>query len=97
MNFYIFNIHRELGVYRIEDFDVQQFDIAKFWQSQARTFPRISKIASWLLAIPASSASDDWTFSSAGATLTPRRTNLSSGTLAALTFIHMNKDFLVGI
>lgn len=84
---------RDLGVVRAADFDIEKFDVAKFWQNHSSVFSRISKIAAWLLAIPASSASDERTFSSTDGTLSARRTNLSPGTLATLTFVHMNKDF----
>lgn len=88
-----FHPDHDLGVNRAADFDVEKFDVARFWQTQSALFPRISKIAAWLLAIPASSASDERTFSSTGATLSARRTNLAAGTLATLTFVHMNKEF----
>lgn len=65
------------------------FDILQFWR-ETTEFPMLRKVAKWLLAIPASQASDERVFSSTGSTLSVRRTELSGTTLSQLTFIHKN-------
>lgn len=91
--FLLSHLGSELGVHRLVEFVAENFDVAHFWRKQSETFPRISKLASWLLAILASSTSVERTFSVTGAKLDARRTNLSPGTLGSLTFVHMNKRF----
>ncbi|OXA39143.1 zinc finger BED domain-containing protein 1-like [Folsomia candida] len=66
-----------------------EFDILCFWKS-AKEFPTLQKIAKWLLAVPASQASDERVFSTIGKAINPLRTSLSGGTLSQLTLIHKN-------
>eukprot|EP00743_Colponemidia_sp_Colp-15_P005786 GILK01006218.1.p1 GENE.GILK01006218.1~~GILK01006218.1.p1 ORF type:complete len:847 (+),score=91.20 GILK01006218.1:36-2543(+) len=49
----------------------------QWWADRERLFPRLTKIAKVLLAIPASSAPSERVFSAAGLLLTPDRTSLS--------------------
>ena len=65
--------------------------LVKFWCQETR-FPSIKKIAQWILAIPASSASDERVFSSTGFTMNHRRAEIGGGVLSDLTFIHYNHE-----
>lgn len=69
----------------------EKFDILKFW-SCAQEFPTLQKIARWLLAIPASEASDERVFSDAGYVMKPRTTSLNPGTLSEMVFVHQNAN-----
>ncbi|KAK7896630.1 hypothetical protein WMY93_021955 [Mugilogobius chulae] len=66
-------------------------DILSFWQSQVQTFPKLAKVAKTILCIPASSASSERTFSSAGRVLESRRNKLNPGTVDAILFLHSAK------
>lgn len=69
--------------------DPNTFDILCFWKD-ATQFPKLQAVARWLLAIPASQASDERIFSTTGDIITPRRTQLNGTTLSMLTFISKN-------
>ena len=63
-------------------------DILNFWQSQANAFPLLAKVAKIILCVPATSASSERTFSSAGRVLESRRNRLNPGTVDAILFLH---------
>jgi hypothetical protein len=67
-----------------------QFDIAKFWFSTEikKEFPLLSRVAVGILSIPASSASSERVFSTAGRILEKRRNRLSSSSVDCLLFLH---------
>ncbi|CAG7784981.1 unnamed protein product [Allacma fusca] len=65
------------------------FNILEYWKNNTM-FPKLRRIALWLLAIPASSTPSERTFSTTGYTLNARRTELSGGTLSMLTYLHKN-------
>lgn len=67
----------------------EKFNILDFWKN-ANQFPILQRVANWLLAIPASEACDERTFSSAGIYITPKSTNLSPGTLSDMVFMKKN-------
>ena len=66
-------------------------DILKFWQSQSISFPVLSKLSKMILCIPATSASSERTFSSAGRVLESRRNRLNPGTVDAILFLHSER------
>lgn len=68
---------------------IEKFDVLKFWSS-AKEFPTLQKVARWVLAIPASEASDERIFSDAGYIMKPRTTSLNPGTLSEMVFVHAN-------
>lgn len=63
-------------------------DILTFWQSQSIAFPMLAKVSKMILCIPATSASSERTFSSAGRVLESRRNRLNPGTVDAILFLH---------
>jgi len=65
------------------------FDVLEFWKNLTG-FPILKNIAMRVLAIPASQATDERMFSSAGVTLSSQRTELSGNSLSLLTFVHRN-------
>ncbi|GAA6109549.1 E3 SUMO-protein ligase ZBED1-like [Tachysurus ichikawai] len=63
-------------------------DILSFWQLQSPAFPMLAKVSKMILCIPATSASSECTFSSAGRVLEARRNRLNPGTVDAILFLH---------
>ncbi|RXN35979.1 zinc finger BED domain-containing 1-like protein [Labeo rohita] len=61
-------------------------DILSFWQSQSIAFPVLAKVSKMILCIPATSASSERTFSTAGRVLESRRNRLNPGTVDAILF-----------
>lgn len=69
-------------------------NVLDYWKSSyTQGLPKLKKVALAVLAIPASQTTDERVFSSTGATLSPRRTELKGSTLSNLTFLHKNCDF----
>lgn len=68
---------------------LDKFNILDFWR-QATDFVILQKVARRILAIPASEASDERTFSDAGRAMEPRRTRLGAGTLSQMVFVCEN-------
>ena len=62
--------------------------LLQWWQSKSTTFKRLSKLARRVLAIPATSATSERTWSRAGLILTEKRTNLSPKKVCDLLVIH---------
>jgi len=79
----------ELEKYGIEDpGDIE--NVLDWWKESARKYPRLSRIARRILAIPASSSASESVFSIAGGTITDLRSNLAPETLHSLLFLHYN-------
>lgn len=66
------------------------FDITKFWfdSSTQAQLPLLSRLAIGVLSVPASSASSERVFNTAGKVLEKRRGQLSSTSVDALLFMH---------
>ena len=66
------------------------FDIGKFWCSAdiKKQFPVLARVAAGILSIPASSASSERVFSTAGRITEKRRNRLSSSSVDTLLFLH---------
>ena len=66
------------------------FDITKFWfdPSIQAQFPLLCRVAVGVLSVPASNASSERVFSTAGRVLEKRRSQLSSSSVDALLFMH---------
>lgn len=75
--------------YHIDD----GISILEFWKTHESIFPLLSKLARRYLCIPASSASSERNFSTAGITFAQRRTNLKEETVDDLLFLHSNLEF----
>lgn len=66
-------------------------DVLKWWYINKARYPRLAKLACFLLAIPASSASVERAFSSAGYTV-KNRPNLNPSTLDDILVLKSNLD-----
>jgi hypothetical protein len=65
-------------------------DILVWWKEQTQ-FPKLRALARQLLAIPASSAASERSFSAAGCTVSARRTALSAENVDDILFLHSNR------
>lgn len=74
------------------EYYLEKFDILDFC-SYCTAFPNLQKLARWVLAIPASEATDERVFSDAGALTTPKMTCLNEETLEEMVLIHQNIKF----
>lgn len=63
-------------------------DILVFWKKYQRDYPSLSMLAKAVLCIPATSASSERTFSSAGRVLESRRNRLNPETVDSILFLH---------
>lgn len=79
---------KELQNYREESFDVGDDNILDFWSRQMSRYPYLSKLARQILAIPASSASSERSFSVAGRVIEERRSCLDGSTVDAILFLN---------
>lgn len=80
------------GMVEIDDYlkmnikkSIELNELGQWWQQQENIFPKLSKVARWVLAIPASS---ERVFSIAGIAVSQRRAAFSPGTVDAILFIH---------
>lgn len=78
---------------KLRDSDGNQTDVLKWWHVNEANFPLLSKIAKSILNIPASSAASERDFSSAGLTLSDRRTNMCPKRLDDILFLHSNLKY----
>jgi hypothetical protein len=62
------------------------------WKAQQNSMPRLAAIARYLLAIPASSAASERSFSAAGSTVSPRRSSLDPDNVDSILFLHSNLE-----
>ena len=65
-------------------------DLLKWWESEKETFPRLSKLALCLLAVPATSAPSERVFSTAGLTISSKRSQLSPSNVNKIIVVHDN-------
>lgn len=70
-------------------------DPSAWWQAHETSFPTIATTAKQLLCIPASSASSERVFSSAGNIVSAKRNCLSPENVNMLVFLHQNRVFLM--
>ena len=63
-------------------------DLLGFWRAHNHDFPLLSILARAVLCIPATSASSERAFSSAGRVLEARRNRLNPDTVDAILFLH---------
>ena len=84
--------------------EIQQFrclsvasdDLLEWWKQQSGTFPRLSRLARSILAVPATSTPSERVFSIAGLTLLAKRSSLAPHTVSKIIFVHDN-DGCVGV
>lgn len=84
----------ELSRYRKIEFLSSDFNLCpiKFWTDNKASFPKLSNIALWLFAIPATSICSERSFSTAGNVITPHRSSLKPETVDKLLFVRSNVD-----
>ena len=63
-------------------------DVLKFWMENQSTYPKLSKLARWVLSVPASSASSERVFSCAGRVFEERRTRLGAESFDDVVFLN---------
>jgi len=84
----IYKYKKELQSYREDTYDITDDQILGFWSKQTLRFPYLSKLARQVLAIPASSASSERSFSVAGRVIEERRSCLEGSTVDAILFLN---------
>ncbi|KAL4119444.1 hypothetical protein QTP88_012253 [Uroleucon formosanum] len=84
----IYKYKKELESYREENYDISDDQILDFWSKQTLRFPYLSKLARQVLAIPASSASSERSFSVAGRVIEQRRSCIDGSTVDAILFLN---------
>jgi len=84
----IYKYKKELQSYREDTYDITDDQILDFWSKQTLRFPYLSKLARQVLAIPASSASSERSFSIAGRVIEERRSCLDGSTVDAILFLN---------
>jgi hypothetical protein len=83
-------VEKELRSYRNEKvtLDVDKDDPLEWWKGHKHFYPMLSMVARKFLCIPATSASSERMFSSAGNTVTDHRCCLNTDNVEALVFLH---------
>ena len=81
-----FDTERQLYIHR-RILKEKTEDLLKWWKNNAAEFPKLSRTARQILVIPASSASSERNFSSAGQVISERRTCLSSVNVDSILFL----------
>lgn len=64
--------------------------ILEFWKKNVKKYPALSILAKKILCVPASSASSERNFSTAGIVVDKRRSNIKPNKVDALLFMHDN-------
>ena len=88
------NVIKEVDKYLGDAPSEKTVDILDFWRVNAGKYPMLARLARRILAIPASSASSERVFSSAGNIFTVRRANLSVSKMEQLVFMKENSKLL---
>lgn len=68
-------------------------DVLLFWKREAHHYPKMSKIAEVILAIPATSAKSESCFSASGALLCSRRASIEPLRAEKVLFVHDNYNY----
>ena len=74
--------------------DEIKMDPFAFWMSKRSKYPKLSRVAFWILACPATSSSSERVFSKLGNMVTSLRNLLEPKTVKRLSFNSSNKDLL---
>ena len=80
----------EVEVYLKEPLKVKGTNLLEYWSMNREKMPGLAKLARKILAIPASSATSERVFSTAGRTCTERRTSLSVANIEMLVYMKEN-------
>jgi hypothetical protein len=87
-------VRGEIKLYKKEPQIVQNADPLAHWRKKATQYPTLALVARKWLAVPASSAASERLFSSAGLTVTKKRTRLGTERVATLVFLKTAWPFL---
>lgn len=68
-----------------------------WWKSREKRYPTIAQLARRYLAVPATSASSERDFSTAGYTVRPHRASLLPENVSMLVFLYQNRNILLSI
>lgn len=81
-------------IYRFQSINIKfcDDDILTFWQSQEKSYPRLSKIAKVLLGVPITSSKAESAFSIAGCLIRKDRASLDPFRIEKALFVHDNYD-----
>jgi hAT family C-terminal dimerisation region/Hermes transposase DNA-binding domain len=77
-----------------DDAQDEDFDLLKWWFNNSQFFPHLSKVARYILAIPASSAESERVFSASSNTVTQTRSQLLPENVSSLLVIKSNINLL---
>lgn len=69
-------------------------EVLKWWGVNEGKFPILSKLARLVLAIPATSAVSESSFSTSGCVITPRRSKISPFNASQILFVHDNFEIV---
>ena len=78
----------------VNDAQDENFDLLKWWCENKSKYPLLSKVAQFILAIPASSAESERVFSASSNTVTVKRTQLLPSNLNGLLVIKSNQHLI---
>ena len=81
----------EFTRYLLEPQINHNLDPNNWWLEYEKQYPRVALLAKQILSIPASSASSERVFSTAGNIITSKRSRLDPMNATALIFLHQNK------
>jgi hypothetical protein len=87
-------IEDEIERYRIMENPGINCDLLEWWREHEQTLPLLSKLAKTVLAIPASSAATESSFSTAGYVLSPQRSQLNTSLVRSILVCRSNSDLL---
>lgn len=87
-------VETEIDEYTRLDMPKEDCDLIKWWADHQESLPLLTKLALGVLAIPASSASAESNFSSAGFVVSDRRSQIDSTLLESILVCRSNSDLL---
>ena len=83
-------MRRELALYRTLPEPSEENQILDWWKIHEKSLPILSAVARHVLAIPAASSKSERVFSSAGNTVTPKRSRLDADKVEMLVILKQN-------
>lgn len=87
-------IDAEICKYKSMEGPKEDCDILVWWKDRDHSLPLLAKLARAILAIPASSASAEANFSSAGFVVSDRRSQIDSSLLESILVCRNNSDLI---
>ncbi len=81
------SIQREINMYRASPILPKTVDVLNFWRDNAKNYPMLVKVVRRIFCIQATSTSSERTFSTGGAVVTPKRSNLDPENVNMLVYL----------